>query len=261
MVPAGRMECSSRVADERPVPSGTHVLGAVPLGRRQPAALQRKEVHQDQRDEEVRRGLQEHQQRQRPVQRAAVPPAGQDAEQRAEQERDHRGGAHQDQRPRDRLVQDLGDRRREVRQVGAEVEVKDVAEVRRVLRPERPVLERSADHLRQRLVGLRRQVWVLRQDGLDRVTRYRARDEEVKCDRHPRRYHVEGQAAEDERHAFHLPFCHLVVGQGRGVGPMKQGVPRGNPGRRAGPRHRARPPGGDGGHVAPRHRTRRAAAA
>ena len=76
---------------------------------------------------------------------------------------------------------------------------------------------------RQRLVGLRRQVWVLGQDDLDRVTRYRARDEEVECDRHPRRNQVEGQAAKDERHALHLPFVTVVVARvGRRRPPDRQ---------------------------------------
>ena len=145
---------------------------------------------------------------QRAVEPAAVPPAGQDAEPGAEREGDHRRGADQDQRPRDRLVQDLGDRRGVVGEVHSEVEVEDIVPVVQVLRPERALRRRAADHLLKRLIRAGRQVGVLGQDDLGRVTRYRARDEEVEGNRHPRRYQVEGEAAEYERHAFHLPFCH-----------------------------------------------------
>jgi len=256
MVKAGRMACS-------PAPPGYHPAGGVEsLARREPLVLHGEEVDEHQRDEEVRRGLEEHQHGQRPVQPAAVPPAGQDAEEGTDQEGDHRRGADQDQCPRDRLIQDLGDRGREVGQVRAEVEVEDVGQVGHILRPERPAHLGAADHLAERLVGLGRQVGVLRQDDRDRVTGDRARDEEVECDRHPRRHYVEGEAAEYERHAFLLPFCDLVVDQLNGVGQMEYGAGRLNPGHRIRlPGRLADLPAGIGGHVLARHRAGRAAAA
>jgi hypothetical protein len=114
----------------------------------------------------------------------------------AEHEGDHRRGADEDQRPRDRLVQDLGDGRGVLVKVHSEVEVDDLVPVVQVLRPERALLQGAADHLLKRLVGGRRQVGILGQDNLSRVARHRARDEEVEGNRHPRRYQVEGQAAE-----------------------------------------------------------------
>jgi hypothetical protein len=185
-------------ADEVPVPARDQPV-VVSLAGREDMRLDGEQLDQDQREEEVRDGLQEHQAGQHAVERAAVPPAGHDAERGPHQEGDDGRGADQDDGPRERLDQERGDRRRVLGYVGAEVEVEDVVQVRHVLTPDRARMSHPQQRL-DGLVGRGLQVGELRHHALHGVARHRPRDEEVDGQRHPRGDEVEHQAAEYERH-------------------------------------------------------------
>src|SRR5262249_4885813 len=156
----------------------------VPLAGREDVPLDREQLDQYEREEEVRDRLQEHQAGQHAVERAAVSPARIDAEQGPDQEGDDRRHADQGDGPRQGRDQQRRDRWRVLRYVGAEVEVEYLIQVRHVLTPERARMPHPEQRL-ERLVGRGLQVRELRHYALYGVTRHGPRDEEVDGQRHP----------------------------------------------------------------------------
>ena len=72
-----------------------HQAARVPLAQREDVGADREQLEQDQREEEVRHRLEEHEPGQDPVEPAPVPPAGHDAQRGAHEEGDERRRAHQ----------------------------------------------------------------------------------------------------------------------------------------------------------------------
>ncbi len=182
-------------ADERRVPAWDQAAG-VALTEREDVGPRGEQLDQDQREEEVWDGLEEHQAGQHPVEPAAVPPASDDAKSGANEERDHRGGADQGEGPGNGLAEQRGDRCRVLAHVGAEIEREYVAQVGHVLMPQRTGMANAEQGL-QRMIGRRLQVRELRHDGLHRATRHRPGEKEVHGQRDPGGDGVERQAPED----------------------------------------------------------------
>src|ERR1017187_3452339 len=121
-------------SDERPVPSRYQTAG-IALADRKDVVVESEEVEQDQRQEEVGDRLEEHEPWQHAIEPATVSPAGDDSEPGAQKKGDHRRGAHQGESPRDRLTEQSRHFCGVLDDVGAEIEVEDVVEVRGVLVP------------------------------------------------------------------------------------------------------------------------------
>ena len=222
---------AERAREERPVEARAEPA-VVRVLDREPVQLEPEEVEPEQRGEERGERAKHHESgNDHAVDEAAAPPGGDHADGGADDEREQEGDADQEDRVRQRPADHLGHGRRVVRRRDAEVEVRDPAEVRDVVLPDRVVATAE-----QRLVGLMIPGLAESCDGLrcceqpaDRAAGHQPREQEVDRQRDPDREDVEDEptgepahigSSEGKRRAVRRRAARRSVDSGTAQGPL-----------------------------------------